>query len=103
MPETDPKTVTPVVDTPATNTVPPPASTSSLKGGANVALGLTFDAADTRKFSLDVTALTKVTCEMVAVPPPRQLMALADRMTKTEAPKTEAPKTEAPEDAAPKA
>ena len=61
-----------------------------------MALGLTFDASDTRKFSLDVTALTKVTCEMVAVPPPRQLMALADRMTKTEAPKTEAPKTEAP-------
>lgn len=56
----------------------PPASTTNLKG--NVALGLTFDASDTRKFSLDVTALTKVTCEMVAVPPPRQLMAIADRM-----------------------
>lgn len=55
------------------------ATTNTGKISGTLALGLTFDTSDTRKFSLDVTALTKVTCEMVAVPPPRQLMALADR------------------------
>ena len=71
----------------ASTTPSPQAITNVLQGNANIAVGLTLEASDTRKFSIDVSALTKVTCEMVSVPPPRQLMALADKWAGIEAKK----------------
>jgi hypothetical protein len=41
-----------------------------------VAVGVTFDMAESRKFSLDVTALTEVTAELISVPAPAKLTEL---------------------------
>ena len=53
----------------------PPANTEKTSK-TTVAVGVTFDMSESRKFSLDVTALTEVTAELISVPAPAKLTEL---------------------------